>query len=48
MENITTDEVMYKLDMFQEKLVKLHELVWWDMDRSQTDAGTQFAFKEFQ
>ena len=39
---------MYNIDMFQAKLVKLYELVWWDMDRIQTDASTQFTSKEFQ
>ena len=32
MENITTEEVMNKLDMFQEKIGKLYELGWRDME----------------
>ena len=39
---------MESLDMFQERFGKLDESGWWDMERIQTDAGTQFTFKEFQ
>ena len=45
MENITTDEVMDKLDMLQENSGKVDEFGWWDMERTQTDAGTQFISK---
>ena len=39
MENITTEETMEKLDMFQARLVKVYEFGWWDMERIQTDTG---------
>ena len=45
MENITTEEVMEKLDMFQERSVKVDEFGWWDMERIETDSGTQFTSK---
>ena len=48
MENITTEEVMDKLDMFQERFVKVDELGWWYIDRIQTDSYMQIAPKEFQ
>ena len=48
MENITTEEVMDKLDMFQVIFGKVDEFGWWDIERIQTDAGTQFTSKEFQ
>ena len=48
MENITTKEVMDKLDMFQERFRKVDEFGWWYMERIQTDAGTQLTSKEFQ
>ena len=48
MENITTEEVMVKLDMFQAIIGKLHEFGWWDVEIIQTDAGTQFTSKKFQ
>ena len=32
-ENITTEEVMDKLDMFQERFRKVDEFGWWDMER---------------
>ena len=48
MENITTEEVMDKLDMFQTRFGKLDEFGWWDMERIQNDADTQFTSKEFQ
>ena len=31
MKNITTDEFMEKLDMFQERFRKLYEFGWWDI-----------------
>ena len=40
MENITTEGLMNKLDMFQARFEKLDEFVWWDMERIQTDAVT--------
>ena len=48
MENINTEEVMDKLDMFQEIFGKVDEFGWWDMERIKTDADTQFTSKEFQ
>ena len=48
MENITTEEVVDKLDIYQARFGKVYELDWWDMDRIQTDAVTQFTSKEFQ
>ena len=48
MENITTEETMEKLDMFQARLVKVQEFGWWDMERIQTDTGMQFNYKQFQ
>ena len=48
MENITTEEVMDKLDMFRTIFVKVYAFGWWDMERIQTDAGTQFTPKDFQ
>ena len=39
---------MDKLDMFQEIFGKLDQFVWWDMERTQTDFGTQFRYKKFQ
>ena len=48
MENITTGEVMDKPGTFQAILGKVDEFGWWDMERIQTDAGTQLTSKEFQ
>ena len=48
MENITKEEDMDKLDMFQEKIGKLYEFGWWDMERIQTESGRQFTSTEFQ
>ena len=48
MENITTKEVMDKLDMFQGRSGKVLEFGWWDMEIIQTDAGAHFTSKEFQ
>ena len=47
-ENITYEEVMDKLDMFQERFGKVDKLGWWDMDRIKTDTDTQFTSNEFQ
>ena len=33
MENITTEEVMDKLDMFQARFEKVDEFGWWAMER---------------
>ena len=48
MEYITPEEVMDKLDRFQEIFVKVDEFGWWNMERIQTYASTQFTSKEFQ
>ena len=48
MENITTEEVMDKPDMFQKRCLKVDEFVLWDIDRIQTDSGTQVTPKELQ
>ena len=47
-ENITTEEVMYKLDIFQARFEKLDGLGMWYLEIIQTDAGTKFASKEFR
>ena len=48
MENITTEEVMDKLDIFQSRFGKWYELGWWDSEQIQTDAIIQFTSEEFQ
>ena len=48
MENITTEEVMDKLDIFQARFGKVDEFFWWDMERIQTNSGIQFTSKDFQ
>ena len=47
-ENITTEEVMDKLDMFQEIFGKVDGFGWWDMNIVQNGSGTQFTSKNFQ
>ena len=42
MENITTAEVMEKLDMFKSRFGKIDQFGWWDLERISADAGTQF------
>ena len=42
MENITTAEVMDKLDMFQSRFGKINQFGWWDLERISVDAGRQF------
>ena len=34
MENITTAEVLDKLDMFQSRIVKINQFGWWDLEES--------------
>ena len=46
--HITTEEVMDKPDMFQARFGKVYEFGWWDMERIQTDSGTQIPYKQFQ
>ena len=48
MENITTAEVMDKLDMFQSRFGKIDQFGWWDLERISADAGTQFTSTEFK
>ena len=48
MENITTAEVMDKLDMFQSRFGKIHQFGWWDSERISSDAGTQFTSTDFK
>ena len=48
MENITTAEVMDKLDMFQSIFGKIDQFGWWDLERISSDAGTQFTSTEFK
>ena len=48
MENITTEEVMDKIDMFQARFGKVDEFCWWDMEIIKTKSGMQFTSKEFQ
>ena len=53
-ENITIEEVMGKLYMFQprfgkfDEFGKFNEFGMWNLERIQTDAGIQFTSKEFQ
>ena len=39
---------MDKIYMFQSTFGILDEFLWWDLERIQTEAGTQFTSKEFQ
>ena len=48
MENITTGEVLDKLDMFQSRFYKIDQFGWWDLERISADAGTQFTSTEFK
>ena len=48
MENITTSEVMDKLDMFQSRFGKIDQFGWWDLERISTDVGTQFTSAKFK
>ena len=48
MENITTAEVLDKLDMFQSRFGKIDQFGWWDLERISADAGTQFNSTEFK
>ena len=42
MENITTEEVMDKLDMFQSRFGKIYQFGWWDIEIISEDTDTQF------
>ena len=48
LENITTAEVMEKLDMFQSRFGKIDQFGWWDLERISADAGTQFTSTDFK
>ena len=48
MENITTAEVLDKLDMFQTRFGKIDQFGWWYLERISADAGTQFTLTEFK
>ena len=48
MENITTAEVLDKLDMFQSRFGKIDQFGWWDLEIFSADAGTQFTSTEFK
>ena len=48
MENITSAEVMDKLDMFLSIFGKIDQFGWWDLKRISADAGTQFTSTEFK
>ena len=48
MDDITTEEVMDKLDMFQSRFGKIDQFGWWDLERISADAGTQFTSMEFK
>ena len=48
MVNITTEEVMDKIDIFQARFGKLDEFSWWDIERVKIESCTQFTSKEFQ
>ena len=47
-ENITTEEVMDRIDIFQERYGKVDYFGWWDIKIIQTNPGMQFTSKEFQ
>ena len=42
MDNITKEEVMDKLYMFQSRFGKIDQFGWWDLEIFSADAGTQF------
>ena len=48
MERITTEEVMYKLDMFQAVFGKIDKFSCWYLEIISEYAGTQFSTTEFQ
>ena len=48
MENITTAEVMDKLDMLQSRFGKIDQFCWWDLEIISADAGTQFTLMEIK
>ena len=48
MENITTEEVLDKLDMFQSRFGKIDQFGWWYLEIISADAGTHFTSTEFK
>ena len=48
MENVTTTEVMDKLDVLLSIFGKIDQFGWWDLERISADAGTQFTLTEFK
>ena len=47
-ENITTKEVMEKLDMFQSRFGQMDQFGRWDLEIISSDAGTEFTLTEFK
>ena len=48
MENVFTEELIDKLDMFQSRSGKTDEFGWWDLERISVNAGSQFTSTEFK
>ena len=48
MENITTEKIINKQEIFQSRFGKVDGFGWWYLDPIQTDASTQFTSKDFQ
>ena len=48
MDNIKTEEVVEKLDMFQSRFGKMDQFGRWDLERISADADTQFTSTEFK
>ena len=48
MENITTEEVMDKIDIFQSRFGKLDKFGWWKLERISVYEGSQFTLTEFK
>ena len=42
MENISTEQVMDKVYMFQSRSGKIDKLGWWGSEKTSADAGKQF------
>ena len=47
-DNITTEEGMYNLDLFQYRFGKIEEFAWWYLEVISADAGTKFTPMEFK
>ena len=48
MENITTEKVINKLDIFQSKFGEIDEFGWWGLEIISADAGTQLTLTELK